>query len=880
MRHLLLVGAYRDNEVSPSHPLMRTLEAIREAGGQVQEIVLAPLGLDDVGRLVADALHCERERARPLASWCTRRPAAIRSSRSSSSPRWPRRGCSRSTRTRRPGTGTSTAIRAKGFTDNVVDLMAAKLSRLPAAHAGGTETARLPGQQSPRSRRWLWFTAKTEEAIARGTLGSRPRRARLPLGRHLHIPARPRPGGGLCAHPRRASGRRRICGSADCSRSRTAPDELEENIFEIVNQFDRGAALITTPEEREQVAELNLMAGKRAKASTAYASALHYFAAGRALLAEDGWERRYHAHLRARVPPGRVRVSDRRAGRGGRTALGAVAPRRKPSSTSPPSPACASISTRPWTRATAPSRWAWTISGALASSGRRTRRTRKSAQEYERMWQQLGAGSIEALLDLPLMSDPDSVRDHGRARPNRCRRRLFTDRICSASSSVAWRISAWSMATATDRASPMCWLGMLLGPHFGDYQAGFRFGKLGLDLVEKRGLVRFKARVYLVSRHVIPWTQAPCETGLALVRRAFEAAQETGDLTFAAYCCGDLITHLLAIGDPLGEVQREAENGLEFVQKSAVWCSSSTTITGQLGLIRTLRGLTPAFGSPSTMRSSTRVSLNSIWRAIRAWLLRRMPVLDPQVASAFLRRRLRVRRCGRIESERLLWKSPSLLAYVEVGRIPFLWRARPSGGMCDLPRPTSGARISTPSAHHRQIALWAENCPENFATAHAWSAPRSRAWKAGNWMRCGSTKRPSGSAREHGFIQNEGIANELAARFYAARDLTRLPTPICGMPGPAISAGAPTARSANWIKPIRICDSNHPRRTPIERLGPGRALGSRHRSESLAEQRRSLSISSYENGVVAGLDFRRLEMTRIGRCRSGGLRGNILRCKC
>ena len=67
VRHLLLVGAYRDNEVGPAHPLLRTLEAIRSAGARVQDIVLAPLGLDDVGRLVADALHCAPERARPLA---------------------------------------------------------------------------------------------------------------------------------------------------------------------------------------------------------------------------------------------------------------------------------------------------------------------------------------------------------------------------------------------------------------------------------------------------------------------------------------------------------------------------------------------------------------------------------------------------------------------------------------------------------------------------------------------------------------------------------------------------------------------------------------------------------------------------------------------
>src|SRR5215469_2102766 len=75
--------------------------------------------------------------------------------------------------------------------------------------------------------------------------------------------------------------------------SRTAPEEMEEKIFEIVNQLDRGTVLIDSLEERERVAELNLIAGKRAKTSTAYASAMTYLVAGRKLLAEESWERQY-----------------------------------------------------------------------------------------------------------------------------------------------------------------------------------------------------------------------------------------------------------------------------------------------------------------------------------------------------------------------------------------------------------------------------------------------------------------------------------------------------------------------------------------------------------------------------------------------------------
>ena len=73
----------------------------------------------------------------------------------------------------------------------------------------------------------------------------------------------------------------------------TPAAKREEAIFEIVNQLNRGSHLLTSVEDREHVAELNLIAGRRAKVSTAYASALKYLGAGRALLTEDTWERSY-----------------------------------------------------------------------------------------------------------------------------------------------------------------------------------------------------------------------------------------------------------------------------------------------------------------------------------------------------------------------------------------------------------------------------------------------------------------------------------------------------------------------------------------------------------------------------------------------------------
>ena len=94
---------------------------------------------------------------------------------------------------------------------------------------------------------------------------------------------------------------------------------------------------------------------------------------------------------------------------------------------------------------------------------------------------------------------------------------------------------------------------------------------------------------------VMPWT-GHVRAGRDLVRRAFDIANEIGDLTFAAYSCNYLITNFLAAGDHLVEAQRQAEIGREFAQKVQFGLMIDN-IRAQLALIRTLRGLTPIFGS-------------------------------------------------------------------------------------------------------------------------------------------------------------------------------------------------------------------------------------------------------------------------------------------
>src|SRR6202042_3322230 len=130
--HLLLIGAYRDNEVWPSHPLVRTLKAIRNADARVHEIVLAPLGLSDVGRLIADTLHCEPERARPLAELVQEKTGGNPFFAIQFFTTLAEEGLLAFDSATHAWQWDVDRIRAKSYTDNVVDLMAGKLRRLSA----------------------------------------------------------------------------------------------------------------------------------------------------------------------------------------------------------------------------------------------------------------------------------------------------------------------------------------------------------------------------------------------------------------------------------------------------------------------------------------------------------------------------------------------------------------------------------------------------------------------------------------------------------------------------------------------------------------------------------------------------------------------------
>jgi PAS domain S-box-containing protein len=765
VQHLMLIGAYRDNEVNSAHPLVRKLEAIRNAGSSVHDIVLAPLAREDLGRLIGDALHCEPERVTALAELIHEKTAG--------NPFFADQLISvlveEGLLTFDYGEGRWSwdlkSIRAKGYTDNVADLMVGKLTRLPVKaqkalqrlaclgnSADMTTLALVHGTSEEQVHADLWEATRQEfverlpgayrfvhDRVQEAAYSLIPEDLRGEV--HLHI------GRLLAAH--------------------TPAGKREEATFEIINQLNRGVAFIAAQDESEQVAELNLLAGQRAKSSTAYASALRYVTAGAALMADDRWERRRELvfalellRTECEFLTGALAEAEQRL-----TTL---------STRAATTVECASVACL---RAD--------IYTALGQSSRAVGvgldylrhlggewplhpADEDVRCEYERVNSQLASRTIEDLVQLPLMSDPaslatiDVLTKIGTpaffTEPN-----LWTLTNC--------RRLSLSLERGNSDGSCLAYvgLGLIAAKRYGDYKAAFRFGETGFELVERLGLKRFQARIYLhFGAHLLPCARH-VRTGRDLLRRAFEVANANGDLLFAGYSCATLIENLLSTGDSLVEVQREAERSLEFARKIRIGFAIESIAT-QLSLIRTLRGSTPQFGclddeqfDESLMERHFSNNPDPARPEARYWIRKlQARFFAGDYASAIE---------ASERAQGLLWTLPSLLETAEY----HFYGALSQAASC--PSGVAGQRrqyVEALIAHHRQLEVLAANCPENFENRAALVGAEIARIEGRELDAERLYEHAIGSAQTNGFTHNEALAYELAARFYAARGFRQI----------------------------------------------------------------------------------------------------------
>jgi PAS domain S-box-containing protein len=760
LRNLLLIGAYRDNEVTAAHPLMRRLETIR-ATGRVQDIRLGPLTIEDLQAMVSDTLHCDAEQSAPLAE--------LVRSKTDGNPFFviqflhvlTDEGLVSFDHAQARWSFDMNGIHAKRYTDNVVDLLAGKLTRVPRDTQNALRHLACLGNVADVAM--LSIVLEMPEQEVRGSLLEALRQQlieRLERAYQFVHDRVQEAAYALIPETSRAEVHLRI---GRLLVAQTPPEDRDESIFEIVNQFNRGASLITSPQEREQVAELNLIAGKRAKASSAYSSALTYLNAGAALLPQDAWEHRQDLAFELALHPADCEVCTG-ALQAAEERLNALAMRAADIIQR-----CAVGRRRVdlYTMLGAGERAVAVALECLRHVGIDWSMHPTEAEarcEYERVWSLLGNRTIEEVINLPLTQDPETLATLNMLTKMSLPAEYTDDNLVALS---ICRATNLSLERGNNDAAPVSYaaMGMIASARFGDHDLGYRFGKMACDLVERRGLNHFGGRVYNRFAVIVPWTR-PLAEAIDPSRRAFEMAKRHGEPTFASFSSRDLVSVLFALGRPLDQVEHEAEQGLEFVLPFGLFLDR---MSAPLALIRMLRGKTAKFGRLDdggfTERSFEERATGQSSRAFLEcyYWIRKLQArfFAGDYVSA-------VDAAHKVEA----WYARSApLSLLMLARTEYhFYAALARAALCQPA--DSDAHENHREAlenHERELCGWAKNCPQNFeGRATLVSAEIARI--AGRPLEAMDLyERAIASARAHGFVHDEAIACELAARLYAAR---------------------------------------------------------------------------------------------------------------
>jgi PAS domain S-box-containing protein len=761
VRHVLLIGAYRDNEVSSSHPLMRTLAAIRGAGARPQEIVLAPLGLDDVERIIADALRCRPDSVGPLALLVYEKMAGNPFFAIQFLATLVEEGLLRFDRAAAAWIWDLDGIRAKGYSDNVVDLMLGKLRRLPHRTQTAIQQLSCLGNVADMALLSLAFGQSHEEIHA-------PLWDAVRSGLILRLET-----SYVFLHDRIQEAAYKLIPEMDPSEvhlrigrallASLTEDGLSEHLFVVANQLNRGAHLLADRSEKARVAAIDLGAGRKAKASAAYTSAQAHFAAGMALLDETDWSTQYELKFRLGLECVECELLSGNSERAEQM-IAELLPRAATRVDE------AGVYHLKVQLDVMRSDCQQAVENALMCLHQfgidmPAHPTEEQVQtERDNLLRILNGRPVESLIDLPLMTDPE-LRAAMKVLSFLLNASHITDfRLCCLQ---ACRMVALSVrhGTSGDAAAAFAYWGSLLGSVFNRRDEGYRFAKLACDVVEKHDFVANRAIVYLSYGVIAPWTQ-PLRTAIDFSRTGIRAAIETGSPFL--FCAGvsTLSTNLLLRGDPLDAVWRETQTALDFIRagvKSPDW---TDTIVSKQRFIAAMQGRTATFSTFSDAQfdeaafearlTADRMPPLIVWY----WILK--------LQARFLSGDYTEALDAASKTKPLLHASAGQIAVLDY----FLYAALTVAALFETA--TADDRqvwLELLGAHREQLREWAENYPPTFADKHTLVLAEIARLERRDGDALRLYEEAIHFARDNGFVQNEGLAHELAARYCLARNL-------------------------------------------------------------------------------------------------------------
>ncbi|MDF0554850.1 AAA family ATPase [Kamptonema sp. UHCC 0994] len=566
--NLLVLGAYRDNEVSPTHPFMLTVDEIIKSGAVVNSITLQPLSLADMNQLVADTLICNLSLAQPLTELVYQKtqgnpffstqflkalhddglitfdPPQSPTPLSSPLTKGGQRGV-------KGGWQCDIAQARLTHADDVVEFMAVQLQKLPeetqnvlklAACIGAQfdlNTLAVVSEELPEKTALSLWNALQEELILPITEGYKNfiqtdakfniESITNPTYRFLHdrvqqaayslIPEYQKPATHLKV------GQLLLQNASEMER--------EEKLFDIVEHLNLGKELIAQAKEREALAQLNLKAGQKARNSTAYAAAKVYLQIGIDLLTDNRWQSQYELTLNLYVIA--TEVAYLNADFDGMEQIAAeVFQEARTILDKVKTYEILIISQVAQTQGLKALEIARDALAQLGVALPTEADEVKTDQALQSLAIQLQDRSIEELVNLPVMTDIDTQA------AMQLLGILFSAINQTIPSLLPLLSSTMVSLSLQFGNAPVSTVGYLIHSvvlcnFLGDVKTGYRFGKLALNLLDLFNATEFKSQILAVFTAWIQHHQEAIRARIPMSKDGYIAGMETGDFLYASY---------------------------------------------------------------------------------------------------------------------------------------------------------------------------------------------------------------------------------------------------------------------------------------------------------------------------------------------------------
>jgi PAS domain S-box-containing protein len=542
-----------------------------------------------------------------------------------------------------------------------------------------------------------------------------------------------------------------------------SPDVLEDRIFDIVNHFNRGAALIASQNERERVLAFNVLAGRRAKRSTAYASARNYLAQAVALLSADAWIRRYESTFElylllseCEYLAGNFDAADTLFSMILGRAFSALDAAR-----------VHSLRIKLYQVAGKYDEGLAVALGALASfqvtfpDDDQDIKAAIDAQ-FGHIETGLAGRRVADLLDIPVAADPvkrtiidllvDAVPCAYIARPplfplvtldavNRSMRDGNTDQ-----SSFVYGVFSVMLVSMAE-----------------DIPLAYQFSELSLQLNERLENRRLRGTLlHLHGDHVNFWRRH-FSTGVPILEQAFTACLEVGDLVYAGFLAFETVWQLIEKGNTLDDVLASSSRFAAFARQSHNDAVYETIRLEQQFVSRlqgTTKGLPAVDGGPFDEAASLAVIAKASFGCgmVFHWIMR--------LVLAVLEGRFEEALDAAASAEPLLGAAMAM----PIEATYHFCHALALTGL--YPAASTAEREQYRQLldqKQKRLRLWADNCPDNYRNRHLLVSAEIARIENRDLDAMRLYEEAIQSARDSGFLHNEALAHECAARFYAAR---------------------------------------------------------------------------------------------------------------